>query len=799
MKSRIIFIEAIFFFSFLSFRIFALDREDDVFYKAVDVYSEGRYKESEKLFNSFIKSYPDSFKMPSAELYLAKSLYFQGNYKDTIRILNSIVGKEDYKNVYDETYYWLSKTYYILGDYSKAFKYIEKIIKDYPNSYFIWKSKYLLAQLYLKNSRGKDALVILKEIINSCRENEIVENAYLGLLYLLRKYDDYKEINILTSQYLDKNPTGKLQDKMHFYRAESYYKDNEYNKAIEEYTFALSITDDRQLKDLIHQKRGLSFLAQGDLTQAEKDFSNIYLEEYKLFSYGVYYFNKKEYSLSLDKLSKFLEKFSESEYTPLAYLYKAEIFYRMGRIKDALSIYKDIIDNCDKYYYKSIADDAYYGLGWCYIKDGDFKKAIQAFQHTAHNTNNLMIKITSEIQIANSYKNKGKLDKAVRYYKNILENYPDSLYSDYIYFQIGMIMIEKHNWEEALSNFSILKNNFPSSSLIPEVLYYTGVVYLSKKDFREAQNAFLKFTKCYQGHRLFWQSYYLYGEALLGGGLYRKAVEVFSEVLKRKEKGLEELSLLGMIEAYYGLSDFNNVIKKARKFLRLFPYSDNIPFVYLYLGKIYEAQSDFSKAEYFYELIIEEYNNSEIKDEAMFSLGVLYFNKGYLDKAQYYFNILRETSLREEAQMYIAKIFIFKGKGKEALEIYREISKTKNKFSKEALLEEAFLLKEMKRYDEAENIFKEIIRVGESSPRIHFAFGFCLEKLNKLEEAIEEYYKVVYNSNSTEDKIKAYFRLARIYERKDDIEKARGMYNKIISTGYPEAKVAEKRLSSLIR
>ena len=72
-----------------------------------------------------------------------------------------------------------------------------------------------------------------------------------------------------------------------------------------------------------------------------------------------------------------------------------------------------------------------------------------------------------------------------------------------------------------------------------------------------------------------------------------------------------------------------------------------------------------------------------------------------------------------------------------------------------------------------------------------------LGRSREFDESIEEYRKVVYNSTADRDKIKAYFRLARIYERKKMFHKAEEIYRNIIATGCPEAKVAKDRLDNI--
>ena len=799
MFKKITIIVAIVFLNLL-FCAYALDKEDDEFYKAVETYSKGLYKDSAEMFNKFVKTYPDSLKLNMAQLYIAKSLYFRGEYFKAIAIINKIIADKNARNIQDEAYYWLAKIYYILRDYNNSFKYASIVVEQYPESYFIWNTQYIISQIYLRKNNTALAEETLKKIIDNSLDSNTVDNAYLEIMELYYNKGDYDNLGVIASKYLKNNPNGMFKDRAYFYKAENYYHNNSYDKAIKWYSDALAISVSSKLKDSIYQNRGMSFLAKGELAKAKLDFSKIQSKEHRLFSESMYYFHTGDYILGLNKLNNFIEIFPNSRLYPLVSLHKAELLYRMGRLKDALYLYKNIIDNANIPSNKNIIDDAYYGLGWCYIKSGDFKKAIKAFKNTIKSTDDLAVKISSQIQIADSYKEAGNLDEALARYGNIIDEYPDNMYADYIYFQIGKIMLDKKEPAKARINFLAVEDKFPSSRFLPEAIYYTGISYMSENNTDKAKLEFYRFIRKYPYHVLAQKARYLYSKCLIASKDYKDALNYLDEVVNSgQDKELKEVACIDKIKLYYKLYYFNKALDEARRFFKLFSASKMTAFVYLYMGRIYQAQHNYLKAEHFYQVVIDNYKNTSQAREARFFLGVLYFNNNDLGKARRYFNDLANSNdyFSKESRIYLAKILVNEGKKKEALAIYNEIAKGKDEAANRALLEYALLLKDMNKYKEAESAFKKLIKRKIDSSRIRFMLGFCLEKLGKPKEAIEEYSKVVYNSNVTDDKIKAYFRMARIYEREDNIIKAKDMYKRIIATGRQEAKVAAKRIKEL--
>jgi tetratricopeptide (TPR) repeat protein len=208
-------------------------------------------------------------------------------------------------------------------------------------------------------------------------------------------------------------------------------------------------------------------------------------------------------------------------------------------------------------------------------------------------------------------------------------------------------------------------------------------------------------------------------------------------------------------------------------------------------------------------MVADECQDSSWGKEGLLSLGHLYWSKGDVEKAKGYFEkISREnTSLAQKAKLYLAKILAQQGNNAGALEIYEEMINLSSPASSVALLEKAFILKEQKKYAQAAEFFKRAKACGADSAEAQFSLGFCLEKSGLKREAIDEYLKLIYilsgpkqDAALAEDKdyiVKAYFRIAKIYERDGQPREAEKVYRKIVELDTQEAKIARLRLKEL--
>ena len=93
-----------------------------------------------------------------------------------------------------------------------------------------------------------------------------------------------------------------------------------------------------------------------------------------------------------------------------------------------------------------------------------YKKAIEEFKNTLEDADDPLVKVSSQVQIANAYQETAKYDEALDIYNEILRDYPNTIYADYIQFQIGIVFLKKKDLEKSFLALRNLKNNFLKST-----------------------------------------------------------------------------------------------------------------------------------------------------------------------------------------------------------------------------------------------------------------------------------------------------------------------------------------------
>ena len=346
--------------------------------------------------------------------------------------------------------------------YNEAIKSFQKFIEKYPDDERIDKANSFLVKLFMSTKNYKNALKSLEKIENKSTNLKI---AYQQIAYY-RGVELFNNQNIKSSislfqKSMDYNYDKELYAKAHYWIAEGYYRNKQFNKAIEAY---------KQFQ-----------LTPGAFRLPYYNESN--------YNIGYAYFKGEQYGNALTSFRKFLdntEKKDENNIVQDALLRTGDCYYTNERYADAIETYEKAARTKSRdvdyaLYQKAVAEGVL----------GDFEAKIKTLKTLLEKESKSTYADDAAYEIANTYLIIDNNQNALEYFNKVINNYPNSSKLVKAMQKKGLVYYNTDNYDLALNTFKKIRNRYPGSKESKEALVSIRNIYTNMNK----PEAFFKYAK----------------------------------------------------------------------------------------------------------------------------------------------------------------------------------------------------------------------------------------------------------------------------------------------------------------
>lgn len=787
-------------------------KEQEAFFVARKAFEDGFYDVSLSLLERFLQNYPTSSYTAQANLLIGQCYYHQSKFLDALGKFEQLLSSPLAKDIRDAVLYWTAEVHFKGNAFSKAAQYYREIIEGFPNSSYGPAAHYSLAWCYFQDERFDEALKYFRAVEEKFpTDPQAQDSSYkiVECLYNLRDYDGLKE---KADFYLKAYPkdTGRSAS-LHYYTAEAQYYLNDLEDAIKSYMKAISSTDDVRLEAIAYLGIGWSRLKLQQYKEAQQVFAQINSVNLDKKSSDILFLGKailefetKAFTQAKNTYSELMSSTQDSSVLMQASLGMADCLYNLAEYKEAIAVYAKALKELPglKDVPQEIIDKLHYGLAWAYLKEGEFKEAIEEFQKLVKQTGDKIFKISTLCQIGDTYQDSGDYNKAVATYDSILRDYPDSLYSDYVQYQLGITLLKIYNYDGAIMAFQTLKKNFPASKLLDDATYSLGLAYFQREDYVSSKETFEKFRTEFNESSLKAQATYLLGSSLYNLGRFAEAIEVFKDIARGFSNDIElvQKAEYEIADCYYQMGDENEAMARFKALRTKYPDSSLTAEVMWWLGEYYYRRKEFDLARRYFSSLIKDYPGSTLVASSYYALGSIAMEEAQPSKAIDNFKKVMElddSDLSGTAAIAIADIYVQEENFDSATATYEDVLRKYANLAHLIYPKIAEIYRRKNEYDKAIAMLEkslEVVPVRQMAD-IQFKIAETRQAQGRISDAIEEYLRVTYlYSSSQELTVKSLLRVAAIYEDQDNFREALAIYKKITSLDAEEAKYAQERI-----
>lgn len=786
--------------------------EQELFLVAEKAFEDGFYDVAIRYIDQLMQQFPQTDKRVQAQILLGQCYFFKNQYLKAYEIFQGLSGSNEYN---DAVLFWLGETNLKGADYIQADKQYNQLVSLYPDSAYVPQAYYSLGWSYFEQGKYAEAKTIFLKLIHQFPIHQLAEDASFKVgetEYNARNYENAIEY---FKKFLIQYPKSSRHAESYFFIAESYYYLNNTLEAVTYYAKAANISYDHQLIVMSKVSLGWSYLKLGKHTLAKQYFDEAQkLAEEKGISSDDVYLGQanlnsetEEYQKALEAYTHLIENFPNSHRLADAYLGRANIYYQLKNYTYAVRDYRVVIDKYSGDSAKQdIVEKSYFGLAWTYLKAGQPDLSIEMFKTIKDKAGSQTVKVGALTQIGDAYQDLGQFEKALEVYDQIMTDYPESPYIDYVQYRQGITLLKMNKIDAATLSFQTLQTNFPQSKYLNEVQYYLAVAYFNKEAWREAKEKILEFIKNVKPpNELLAEANYILGLSLYNLKDYTHAVEIFQKIIKNfpEETAVVKNSELNIAKCFYQMQNSEEA-KKTLKLISL-KYADSevAEEALILLGDYYLDEGDLDNALTYYQEIINKYPNSSKRNIAYYEIGQVYQAKKEFSSAIEAFKKVDSpegAEINTKARMAIADIFSKELNSQLSIETYQGIINSSPEYKKDALTKLADIYKATKEYDKVIQTLtlamkSEQLSSETTNPQIQFLIADMYETIHEKDKAVENYLKIPYIYPEAKIwGIKSFLRIAKIYEDDEKWEEAKTIYVKASKLNLEESKFANERL-----
>jgi len=559
---------------------------------------------------------------------------------------------------------WLNyaKLSYEIGNpYKSAAEVIQEYIAAYPDDEDNEEINALLISAFISS---KDYEAALKYLSNKSNKNN---DAFQKVAFLygiqLFNIQNYNEAIQNFNLSLTNTPNPNYKAKSIFWKAESNYRLNQFEEAINGFDNFIKQPNSSQVK--------------------ENEIVNYHL--------AYTYFKLKDYN----KSGGYFNEFINTNPTNKLLLNDSNVrlgdcFFALSNYYKAVPPYQKVVDEND-----TDVDYAQFQLALCYGFMGDLDKKINALQDFTNLNLKSTLRDDAFYELGNSYVRKNESENALNAYNEVVTKYRMSSLTPKSILKQGLIYYNTDQNEKALNQYKTVIKNYPATAEAKEAVTNAKQVYIdlgrvdeyetliknvdfvnitdeeldntmfasaeqfySKNQYKKSIDAFQKYLKRFpKGANALITNYYL-AEAYQNDKQISKSIPHYNYVLNQGKNIYTEQALVKV--AYYNMErkDWENALKILSQLELEADLQQNIIFAQNNLMKGNYALKNYNKAVEYAQIVLQnEKLEDHIKSDAQIIIARSAFETGDLYKAQDAFKIVEETAsgeLKAEATYYDA-------------------------------------------------------------------------------------------------------------------------------------------------
>ncbi len=612
--------------------------EDDLaaqalYYEAVNRALTGRTEEPIRLYNAFLRQFPDHA--------LAEKAQFE-----------------------------LGAAYYETEQWPEAAHAFEMFLDDYPDAEKRGEAFYLRGNALAATGDFDAALESLSEAVaaGGAFEQRRAEVAFQRA-WLLYRGERFRQAAEAFAQFLETYPDDPKAADALFWAGESFYQTERYARAADVFRQYLSRNPQGEHANAARYALGWTFFKQGQYADAAQSFER-FLQSYRNEGGDIPY--AQDARLRLADSYYALKDYDQAvrayqgvggENRDYALYQMSQALYLSDRSAEATGALRELLEDFPE---SGLREEARYRLGYFYFQDQNYDQAAQAYRAFIEQYPRDPLAAKAQYGIADALFNDGRYDEALRAYRRVLERYPDSPFAsdaasgiqyaltalgeddrasgiidsfatanpdaavvNELRFRQAETKFQSGRTEEALQDFQRFVRTSNDEDLLPEAYYYLGDAFANQERYREAETYLRQVVQNYPQSARRPDAARRLGELYAQQDRHEEALSIYEQMAEMRpaDPGLVAEARYGQSMALLNLGRPSEAQRLLEETADVAPNAPEATLARLGLARIYEEDGRTGEARRLYREVARE-AEGEAGAEALYRLGTLLLEEG---------------------------------------------------------------------------------------------------------------------------------------------------------------------------
>jgi len=440
------------------------------------------FEPSSRVIQNYITKYSNAEDAREIRELLVKSYLYSGNYKETLSAVEKIENKSpDLHKIEQEVSFLYGVQEFNKGNFSEAEKLFRNTLERGDNKDFRSSAKYWMGLSQYQLGDYVSANKTLQELYDSGTSFAEKRQLPYDLAYVYFKTKNFKQAGKYFAIYL-RNPNTEFKNDAELRLADTYYADNQLDKAIAIYDKNVGVADH------IQYQRAISLGLKGNnaakiavLQKLAEDYDDSKYKYDALYELGVTYASEGRYAKANEYFYKVIQESDDENAVANSHIYRVQNLAELGQVDRAIFEFQNLAAIYKGTSYASRVLEASKAV---YYKNGD----VEGYQNFASKIGvDLSRNEIDEVNLSMAkryYANK-EYKKAIPFYEKYLTQQPfgDKLYQ--AQYELGESYYQTKNIIKAkllLSEVATTKNDYKQEAQVR-----LAQIYLSQNNIEQAK------------------------------------------------------------------------------------------------------------------------------------------------------------------------------------------------------------------------------------------------------------------------------------------------------------------------